>query len=494
MQQLHAHLIASGLHRSPFHISKVLAITALSPTHLPRALNIFNQIENPNIFIFNTMLRAFAPSDTSTGALLLYGRSKFLGLKQDRFTFPFVLMACARISSITEDDFYITHALKLGFISDPFVSNSLIHFYSTWKDFLSARQVFDELSTRDLVSCPKLGDLARVDTMVKYLEENCLDVDAYLGNTLIDYYGQRGMVDSARNVFDEMKERNSMTVNAMITTYAKGGELIVAKRLFDNMRDRNLISWSSMIAGYSQSNHFSEALELFRQMLNNSKIKPDEILVVSLLSACAHLIAHNSGRSIHGYILRSSIKFDVFVGNSLRLTTGGYADTALHAFSNMLRNEYRPDKVTFLGVLIACVHSSSIKEGLEHFNNMSGVHGVEPEMMHYGCVVDLLSRDRELDKALEFIGEMLRRPDAIVWRALLGASKVHGNVRMAEHTNKKVMDLDPRNCGNYVLLSNAYVTDERWNDAMKIREMMREVCIQKSPGCSIVESSNSSNL
>ncbi|KAK8944949.1 Pentatricopeptide repeat-containing protein [Platanthera zijinensis] len=561
MQQLHAHLIASGLHRSPFHISKVLAITALSPTHLPRALNIFNQIENPNIFIFNTMLRAFAPSDTPTGALLLYGRSKFLGLKQDRFTFPFVLMACARISSITEGQWVHAHALKLGFISDPFVSNSLIHFYSTWKDFLSARQVFDELSTRDLVSwnslisacvkdqrytealelfeiicaekvqadvvtmvnvitaCTKLGDLARVDTMVKYLEGNCLDVDAYLGNTLIDYYGRRGMVDSARKVFDEMKERNSMTVNAMITTYAKGGELIAAKRLFDNMRDRNLISWSSMIAGYSQSNHFSEALELFRQMVNNSKIKPDEILVVSLLSACAHLIAHNSGRSIHGYILRSSIKFDVFVGNSLidmyskcgyinearqvfeemserdtttwnsiilGLATGGYADTALHAFSNMLRNEYRPDKVTFLGVLIACVHSGSIKEGLEHFNNMSGVHGVEPEMMHYGCVVDLLSRAGELDKALEFIGEMLRRPDAIVWRALLGASKVHGNVRMAEHTNKKVMDLDPRNCGNYVLLSNAYVTDERWNDAMKIREMMREVCIQKSPGCSIV--------
>lgn len=369
-------------------------------------------------------------------------------------------------------------------------------------------------------ACTKLGDLARVDTMVEYLKENCLEVDVYLGNTLIDYYGRRGMVDSARKVFEDMPERNSMTVNAMITTYAKGGDLIAAKRLFDNMRDRDLISWSSMIAGYSQRSRFSEALELFRQMLNAKKIKPDKILLVSLISACAHLIARNIGRSFHGYILRNGLKSDVFVGNSLidmyskcghineahhvfdemserntttwnsiilGLATSGYADAALHMFSDMLRCKFRPDKVTFLGVLTACVHSGLIEEGLEYFDSMSGVHGVEPEMMHRGCIVDLLSRAGELDKAFEFIGEMLSTPDAAVWRALLGASKVHGNVRMAERTNKNVMDLDPRNSGNYVLLSNAYAADERWIDAMTTREMMRHVCVQKSPGCSIVE-------
>ncbi|XP_020583484.1 putative pentatricopeptide repeat-containing protein At3g15930 isoform X2 [Phalaenopsis equestris] len=345
---------------------------------------------------------------------------------------------------------------------------------------LEVRMKADAVTMVNVVSaCTQLRDWELGETMIKYIRDNCIEVDLYLGNTMIDYYGRRGFVEDAQKLFDEMKERNSITMNVMIATFAKAGDLVAAKKMFDSMPEKDLVSWSSMITGYSQSKNFSEALEHFRQM-QKTKIKPDEFVVVSVLSACAHQAAHKLGRSVHGYIRRSNIKMDIFVGNSLidmysksgyineaykvfnemrnkdtltwnsiilGLANSGNADIALQVFSDMLRGNFKPDEVTFLGVLVACVHNGLVDEGLEHFKSMSGVHGVEPQMKHYGCAIDLLSRAGELYKAFELIGEMMRRPDAIAWRAFMGACKAHGDVPMAEYAHKKLHKVDSRGNG-----------------------------------------------
>uniref|UniRef100_A0A6V7QRP4 Pentatricopeptide repeat-containing protein n=1 Tax=Ananas comosus var. bracteatus TaxID=296719 RepID=A0A6V7QRP4_ANACO len=460
------------------------------------------------------------------------------GLKQGNFTFPFVLKACARISGFGEGKWVHCHCLKLGFVSDVFVSNALIHFYVICGDLRCARLVFDEMPVRDLVSwnslicgysqcnclsevlglfeamrdaglkgdevtmvkvvsaCTHLGEWDLAESMVKYTEENCIEVDVYLGNTLIDYYGRRGLVESAEKVFMEMKERNVVTMNAMITTYAKAGNLVLARRIFDEMPERDLISWSSMIAGYSQSNCFADALKLFRQM-QKARVKPDEIVVVSVLSACAHLGALDIGKWMHNYIKRNNIKADIYVGNSLidmyakggcimeafevfdemkekdtlswnsiilGLANNGLTEKALEVFSGMLKDGFPPNGVTFLGVLIAY-------EALWMCGRSPWPSG-------------------ELDKAFKFIGEMPMKPDPIVWRTLLGACKVHGNVGLAKIATEKLDELDPNNSGNYVLLFNTFAGADRWTDAMKVREMMVESDVRKSPGCSLIEAGN----
>lgn len=68
--------------------------------------------------------------------------------------------------------------------------------------------------------------------MVRYIERYFIEVGVYLGNTLIDYYGKSGQVQSAEKVFFHMKDKNTMILKAMITTYAKGGNLVSAKKIF----------------------------------------------------------------------------------------------------------------------------------------------------------------------------------------------------------------------------------------------------------------------
>jgi pentatricopeptide repeat protein len=169
------------------------------------------------------------------------------------------------------------------------------------------------------------------------------------------------------------------------------------------------------------------------------------------------------------------------------LAVNGFADSALDIFSQMLREGVQPNHGAFVGILLACAHAGLVDKGLEYFESMEKVHGLTPEMKHYGCVVDLLSRSGNLDRAYEFIKKMPLVPDVVVWRILLSACKLHGNVVVAEIAKNKLLKLDPCNSGNYVLSSNTYAGSDRWDDVIKMRELMEESNVQKPFGCSSIE-------
>ncbi|KAK2653742.1 hypothetical protein Ddye_013598 [Dipteronia dyeriana] len=561
IKELHAHLIRTQLHTDPSSISPVIRSYALSPSHLHKAHFVFDQIQRPTLLVFNHMIHGLSQSDQPWKALHMYCKMCHHSLSGDDLTFIFVFKACARLKDVFEGQKVHVNALKLGFESYLFVSNALIHMYGSCGELNFARKVFSEMLERDLVSwnslicgysqcnrfeevlglfdsmqaasvkadavtmvkvvlsCIYLANWDVADSMVKYIKENDIEIDVYLGNTLIDMYGRRGLVDLAREVFNRMQERNIVTWNAMITGYAKARNLVEGRRLFDDMPRKDVTSWTSMIAGYSKANQFDEAVKLFRQMIV-AKVKPDEITVATVLSACSHLGLLDSGEAIHDYIKSHGVNQDVYVGNSLidmyfkcgvvekallvfremkrkdsvswnsvisGLAVNGFANHALELFEQMLRQRVRPTHGTFVGILVACSHAGLIKEGLKYFRSMEEIYGLTPEMKHYGCIADLLSRSGNLDRAYEFINTMPIVPSVVVWRILLSACKLHENLALAEIVTTKLLEFDPSNSGNYVLLSNTYSGSGRWDDAGRIRELMEESSVQKPSGWSSIE-------
>ncbi|KAA8539868.1 hypothetical protein F0562_026561 [Nyssa sinensis] len=561
IKELHARLVRINLYTDPSSMSDVIRSYAFSPTNLHKAHLAFDQIERPTLAIWNLMIRGLSHSERPIEAIRMHDRMREQGLTGNNLTFIFVFKACARLSDIIRGQKVHVHAIKLGFESYLYVCNALIHMYASCGDVGFARNLFDEMTDRDLVSwnslicgysqcnrlkdvldlfnamraanvkadavtmvkvilaCSYLGEQDIADSMVEYIKDNQIENDVYLGNTLIDMYGRRGSVGMAREVFDDMGERNIVSWNAMIMGYAKAGDLVEARKLFDDMPKRDVISWTSVITGYSQANKFSEAVELFQEMMV-AKVKPDEITVASVLSACAHLGRFDVGKEVHDYIHKHNIKADIYVGNSLidmyckcgfvekalevfqemkekdcvswtsvisGLAVNGIANHALVLFSQMLREGVRPTHGTFVGILLACSHAGLVDKGLEYFESMENDHKLVPEMKHYGCVVDLLSRSGNLDRAYGFIKKMPIVPDVVIWRMLLSACKLHGNIALAEIASNKLLELDPCNSGNYVLSSNTYAGADRWNDAIKMRELMEESDVQKPTGWSCIE-------
>ncbi|GAB2255791.1 hypothetical protein Droror1_Dr00009569 [Drosera rotundifolia] len=557
--ELHANLIKTQTHTNPSSsISAVLRSYTLSSTTLSKSELVFARIKNPTVLLFNYMIQGFSQLDDPRKSIGLYTELRRRGLRPNHLTMIFLLKGCGRGTEIWSGRMVHCEVVKFGFYRYFYVGNCLVHMYCLCGELGSARQVFDEMLVRDLVSwnsmicgyaqwgrfgdvlglfglmrgaevradevtvmkvvsaCSHFGDWELADEMVKYVEEEGVEVNVYLGNTLIDMYGRRGLVELAQRMFDGMWEKNVVSWNALITGQAKVGSLEQARRLFDEMPKRDVVSWTSMITGYSQGGKFKEAIELFHAMLD-AKVQPDENTIATVLSACAHLGILDEGEKVHSLINKHHIRTDIHVWNALidmyskcgsveqaievfqdmtekdsvswtsiisGLAVNGFAKPAVELFERMLSENIRPTYGTFVGVLLACAHAGMVDKGLGYFESMEQVHGLVPLMKHYGCVIDLFSRSGKLERAYQFIEAMPIPADAVLWRILLGACKLNGNLALAEIATNKLLESDPHNSVNYVLLSNTYAGAERWDAATRLRDLMEDGNAQKPLGSS----------
>jgi pentatricopeptide repeat protein len=153
-------------------------------------------------------------------------------------------------------------------------------------------------------------------------------------------------------------------------------------------------------------------------------------------------------------------------------------------------------------LLSACCHAGLVEEGLQLFRDMEWKFGVVPRIQHYGCVVDLLGRNGNLNEAYDFILAMMPiSPDAVIWRSLLSACKIHGDVVMGEKVGRFLLQFKEHRYAklahkseDYVALSNVYASAERWNDVETVRKKMKTEGIFNKSGLSSVQTLSNESM
>lgn len=319
-----------------------------------------------------------------------------------------------------------------------------------------------------------------------------------------------------------MVARDVVSWTSLVKGYVNVGELGAARKMFDEMPSRNAVSWTVMIAGYVNGEMYADALRFFNGMLTEAKEAPNEAILACVLTACAHLGALEQGKWVHACVGRTKLlpkssnlatalinmyskcgKIEsakqVFHNSSSRdvmtwtsmisgLALHGLGNEALLLFHQMVAEGIRPDSITILGVLNACSHSGLVDEGHALFYRMTRMWRLKPKIEHYGCLIDLLGRAGQLEKAVAIVIKMPIEPDIVIWRALLSACRTHGNVQLSERIIDHIarLDLDSQ-AGGHVLLSNLYASVGQWDEVAKVRGKMGEECNGSSPGCSWIE-------
>ncbi len=323
-------------------------------------------------------------------------------------------------------------------------------------------------------------------------------------------------------IIQEGCESDVFVRNSLIDMYAKCGAIDDAWKVFNRMTTRTVISWNAMILGHVKCGQGQKALELSQQMQREG-VQPDPVTFVGMLNACASVAALEEGRRVHEQIIRSDCESDVFVSCSLvdmyakcggikdaervfnRMATRdvvswnamlvgyamhGHAKEALEHFESMCQEGIAIDKITFLALLSACNHAGLVDEGLCYFESMHSVYSVSATAEHYACMADLLGRAGHLNKAENLISTMSCKPCVSVWRALLGACRIHGNTEMGERIAKQVVELDPGNTAGYVLLSNIYANAGKWDLVSNIQQQRLARGVKKQPGRTWIEVNN----
>ncbi|XP_042518549.1 pentatricopeptide repeat-containing protein At2g02980, chloroplastic-like [Macadamia integrifolia] len=433
LRQIHAHVLTHALPSSSlsFLLSKIVGFCALSPLgDIDHARRVFHQIRNPNIFCWNSMIRGCSLVETPSKEPFFFYRKliKRCYPNPNSFTLAFVLKACAIVSSLNEGLQIHSHALRTGLGSSQFVQTALVNLYSKCEDIGSARRLFDEIP------------------------------------------------------------------------------------------ERNLIAWSTMISGYARTGLVNEALSLFRGM-QKVEISPDEVTLVSVVSACATSGALDLGEWVHAFIDKHFINVDLELGTALvnmyakcgcierarklfdempikdtkawssmimGLAIHGLAEDALNVFSRMEETKVKTNHVTFIGVLSACAHSGLVTEGQRYWSTMLE-SGIEPSMEHYGCMVDLLCRAGLIEDAYTFVQTMPIPPNAVIWRTLIVGCKKTGILDRGEIIAERLLELEPLNGENYILISNMLASRSQWEKVSHMRKKMKDIGVKPIPGCGSIE-------
>ncbi|KAK4855897.1 hypothetical protein QYF36_012069 [Acer negundo] len=408
----------------------------------------------------NNSLRKLSRSNQPENALSMFVKMRMEGLDVDRFSFPPLLKAAARVKGLVEGMQFHGIGAKLGFDLDPFVQTGLVGMYAACGRIEDARLMFDKMSHRDVVTwsimfdgycqsghfddvlklfeemrrsnvepdemvlskilsaCARSGNISYGKVIHEFIVDNNVVMDAHLQTALITMYASCGCLDLAKHLFDNMWPKNMVVSTAMISKYSRAGRIEDARLIFDQMVEKDLVSWSVMISCYAESDRPQEALKLFNEM-QVLKMKPDQVTMLSVISACAHLGALDKAQWIHLYVDKYRFGGDLRVNNAIidmyakcgslerarevfdkmqrrnviswtsminSFAVHGDASNALAFFRKMKEEDIEPNGVTFVGVLYACSHAGLVEEGRKIFSSMINEHNITPKHEHYGCM------------------------------------------------------------------------------------------------------------
>ncbi|KAF5187657.1 Pentatricopeptide repeat-containing protein, partial [Thalictrum thalictroides] len=438
-----------------------------------------------------------------------------------------LLTLCIDRKAIREGQRVHAHMIKSRYLPPAYLGTRLIVLYTKCNSLKDARQVLDGMPERSVVSWTAMisayaqrGYHTQAWVLFNQMLKSGTPPNEFTFASVLTCGFEKG-VQVHSLIIKTNYESQIFVGSSLIDMYAKAGRIHDARGVFERLPERDVVSCTAIISGYAQLSLDEEALEMFRQLLREG-MDPNYVTYASVLTALSGLAALDHGRQIHNRVLRSELPHYAVLNNSLidmyskcgsltysRTIFDGMTERTVSTWNAMLvgyskhglgsevielfqmmreEGKVRPDSITLMAVLSGCSHGALVDEGLAIYEDMmGGQDGFKPELEHYGCVVDLLGRAGQVDKAFEFIKQMPYEPTAAILGSLLGACRTHNNLLIGELVAHRLFEIEPHNAGNYVILSNLYASAGRWEDMRNLRELMKGKAVTKEPGRSWVK-------
>ncbi|URD79404.1 PPR repeat [Musa troglodytarum] len=521
--QLHALTLSCGLHDHP---SLLPRLTSLYITFglLPDAHTLVFSSHSLEVLHWNLLISAYMKDDRPSDALLAYRQLVQTGIQPDRFTYPSVFKACGDVLDL-EFGKEVHRSINDSCMEwNIFVQNALIAMYAKCGALGFARKLFDEMPERDVVSWNTMvsgyasrGIWEKAFQLFEQMRAVGSEVNSVTWNTIVGGHLQRGNPREALRLISEVTTHGSgvdfVTLVVGLSACSHVGSLKLGKEIHgfatrccsDGIESvRN-----ALITIPSRGSFF-----IIRDMVQ-SGVQPNYVTVVTYLALCARVANLQHGQELHCYITKHDFKGYLLLWNSLidmysksgrilvarrvfdlltnrdqvsytSMIAGygiqGEGTAALKLFYQMTDSGIKPDHINMVAVLSACSHSRLVSQGQKLFKMMIDSYGIAPQMEHYSCMVDLFARAGLVKKAEELLHKAPLPPTAAMWAALVGACQVYENTEIGERAAKKLLEMGTDNPGHYVLIANMYAAAGCWDELAKVRTLMRDLGVRKSPG------------
>ncbi|KAL2892704.1 hypothetical protein RDABS01_008613 [Bienertia sinuspersici] len=497
---------------------------------MENARKMFDKMPERNIVSWTALLSGYSQNGFFKDSLMIFQAMHHSGVRGNQFSYGSALRACTKLMCLRSGK-QIQGCLQKNRVSrNVFVQSALVDLHSKCGNIEDASNVFQMMSEKDLVCWNAMiggyvvqgfvNDAFRVFRQM--MKEGTLP-DCFTIGSLLSACSQVNDLPTTCQIHGLIVQHgfgsHDLLIRLLIDVYTKSGSTKDAYTVFRSMPLKDILSYTAIIAGYAhKNNHHIDALNLFSEIYH-SGIPLDGFLLCTMLSICSSSSLLSFGRQIHALTLKYVPTHDVAMGNAIidMYAKCGELEEATHAFNQMEKKnviswstlidgyakhgdghkamalyremEYeglKPNEVTFLSLLFACSHAGLIKECWECFNNMVGKHNIAPTEKHYACMIDVFARGGQLQEAFQLMQRMNIQPSASQWKAILGASNIHGDVTLGKLAAEQLFNMDTKNPSNYVALASVYAAAGLWDSSWTTNKSMEEKNLKKNPGHSLV--------
>ncbi|KAK6123556.1 hypothetical protein DH2020_042704 [Rehmannia glutinosa] len=364
LKQVHAHLIKTRLLHHPAVAEPLLESAALllPDSAIDYALSIFSKLENPDSalkegeqvhahvvkliygfgsteFVENSLVYMCSHWQEAVG---LFRKMLQIGVGFNEATLISVLTACGRLGDLELGEWIYKYVVENGLVRNDSLMTSLVDMYAKCGRVDTARDLFDIMSTRDVVawsamisgysrsnrckealalfrdmqnanvepnevtmvsvlsSCAVLGALQTGEWVHSYIKKKNLKLTINLGTTLVDFYAKCGCVDRAIEVFErchpktyynlmlqENVDPNDVTFIGVLCACNHAGLVDEGRSYFVSMiRDfgiePRIEHYGCMVDVFGRVGLIEEAYEFIKNM----PIKPNAVIWRTLLASC----------------------------------------------------------------------------------------------------------------------------------------------------------------------------------------------------------------
>ncbi|KAJ9564200.1 hypothetical protein OSB04_000166 [Centaurea solstitialis] len=278
----------------------------------------------------------------------------------------------------------------------PYLNNNLISMYSRCGSIVDARQVFDEMPQRTIVSYNALiaaysrdrndshvafelfgrlsleGFVPNGPTFTSLLQASSLVRDVFLGSAL------HSQVVKLEFLSDTLVQ------TSLLGMYSDCGDLVSSKKVFGFMVWKDAMAWNSIIVGCMKNDKIVEGVRFFQAMLTGREF-PTRFTYSVVFNACSKLRALETGEIVHARAIVSGIPPDLPLQNALlnMYSSCGDPKTAARVFTEI----EKPDLVSWNSMLAGSLGTGNGEKSMEMFLGICKASSVKPDDYTFATII-----------------------------------------------------------------------------------------------------------
>ena len=395
-REIHCQVRRKGLLATDSNVGSTLIDMYAMFGLLTNGREVFNEIQNQDVVCWTSLISGYVEHGYGEEALGFYEEMQLKNVIPDPVTVIGGLKACSSIGLIEKGIEIHAEIERRSLLGTNVVLGSiLVDMYMKCGLVTKAQQVFDKLPIRDVVSWTTLiagyTDHGYGEEALLCYEQ--MQLQGILPNavtfiSILRACGSIGAIEKGQEIHTELErkgflEQNNLVGSTLVDMYAKCGSVSIARQVFERLPDRDTVSWNSLISGYAQLGESEYFVHIVDRMLGEG-IRPDSVTLLVVLNACSRSGMFTSSQT---YFEVMSKDYGVIVTpehHACMVNLLGHAGHVDRAMAMMNKMPFCPTLPAWRAVLGACRNSGSIelaKQAFEHAMHLDETHSASYVLM-----------------------------------------------------------------------------------------------------------------